>query len=149
MGPWFATRPRSATFNFDDYVYSALRSGASGFLLKDATAAELLAAIRVVARGDSLLSPAVTSTLIAEFVRSVPPATTTPERLAALTAREIEVLGMVARGYSNTEIAHNLVLSKETVKTHLSRIFSKLRLRDRVQAIVVAYETGLVRPGNE
>ncbi|WP_158886811.1 response regulator [Amycolatopsis anabasis] len=133
------------TFHQDDYVYAALRHGASGFLLKDAPAAELVHAIRVVAAGDALLSPAVTKGLIANFVRTEPRFSVPPERLAALTARELEVLRLVARGLSNTEIADELVLSEQTVKTHVGRILAKLALRDRAQAIVLAYETGLVR----
>ncbi|MCO1580061.1 response regulator transcription factor [Crossiella sp. SN42] len=139
------------TFDLDDYVFEALRAGASGFLLKDAPAAELVNAIRVVAAGDALLAPAVTRRLISEFVRSRPAPAARPERLAVLTNRETEVLTLVARGLSNTEIAVELVLSEQTVKTHLNRILAKLALRDRAQAIVLAYETGLVsarqRPG--
>jgi DNA-binding NarL/FixJ family response regulator len=139
------------TFDLDDYVYDALRAGASGFLLKHAPAAELLHAVRVVAAGDALLAPAVTRRLIADFVasRAVPEAATArPERLDALTQRETEVLGYVARGWSNTEIAAHLYLAEQTVKTHVSRIFTKLGLRDRAQAVVLAYESGLVTPGS-
>ncbi|GAA2809585.1 response regulator [Crossiella cryophila] len=136
------------TFDLDDYVFEALRAGASGFLLKDAPAAELIAAIRVVAAGEALLAPTVTRRLISEFVRTRPAAPTArPERLAVLTNRETEVLTLVAKGLSNTEIAVELVLSEQTVKTHLNRILAKLAVRDRAQAIVLAYETGLVRPG--
>ncbi|MBP2474468.1 DNA-binding NarL/FixJ family response regulator [Crossiella equi] len=135
------------TFDLDDYVFEALRAGASGFLLKDAPAAELVNAIRVVARGEALLAPAVTRTLIAEFVRSRPAPRARPDRLAALTNRETEVLTLVARGLSNPEIAVELVLSEQTVKTHINRILAKLAVRDRAQAIVLAYETGLVRTG--
>ncbi len=134
------------TFDIDDYVYAALRAGASGFLLKDATPDELVAAVRVVAAGESLLAPAVTSRLIAHFARQ-PTLVSTPPSLAELTPREREVLVWVARGLSNTEIATRLVLAEQTVKTHVSRIFLKLGIRDRAQAVVVAYETGLVSPG--
>ncbi|TFV50366.1 response regulator transcription factor [Blastococcus sp. TF02A_35] len=138
------------TFDLDDYVYDALRAGASGFLLKHATAAELLHAVRVVAAGDALLAPAVTRRLIADFVaaRAVPEAPAGTVRLDALTEREVEVLGHVARGESNAEIAASLYLAEQTVKTHVSRIFTKLGLRDRAQAVVLAYESGLVRPGS-
>ncbi len=134
------------TFDIDDYVYAALRAGASGFLLKDATPDELVAAVRVVAAGESLLAPAVTSRLIAHFARQ-PALVSTPPSLAELTRREREVLVWVARGLSNTEIAERLVLAEQTVKTHVSRIFLKLGIRDRAQAVMVAYETGLVSPG--
>jgi DNA-binding NarL/FixJ family response regulator len=134
------------TFDIDDYVYAALRAGASGFLLKDATPAELVAAVRVVAAGESLLAPAVTSRLIAHFARQ-PTLVSTPPSLTELTPREREVLVLVARGLSNTEIATRLVVAEQTVKTHVSRIFFKLRIRDRAQAVMVAYETGLVSPG--
>jgi DNA-binding NarL/FixJ family response regulator len=139
------------TFDLDDYVYDALRAGASGFLLKHATAAELLHAVRVVAAGDALLAPAVTRRLIADFVaaRAVPGIPPRPVRLDALTAREAEVLGHVARGESNAEIAAHLYLAEQTVKTHVSRIFTKLGLRDRAQAVVLAYESGLVLPGGD
>ncbi len=134
------------TFDLDDYVYAALRSGASGFLLKDARADELVAAVRVVASGEGLLAPTVTRRLIAEFARRPAAQGVRPERLAVLTARETEVLGLVAGGLSNAEIATRLVLAEQTVKTHVGRILGKLGLRDRAQAVVVAYETGLVRP---
>jgi DNA-binding NarL/FixJ family response regulator len=134
------------TFDIDDYVYAALRAGASGFLLKDATPDELVAAVRVVAAGESLLAPAVTSRLIAHFARQ-PALVSTPPSLAELTPREREVLVHVARGLSNTEIAARLVLAEQTVKSHVSRIFLKLGIRDRAQAVMVAYETGLVSPG--
>ena len=134
------------TFDIDDYVYAALRAGASGFLLKDATPDELVAAVRVVAAGESLLAPAVTSRLIAHFARQ-PALVSTPPSLNELTPREREVLVWVARGESNTEIAARLVLAEQTVKTHVSRIFFKLGIRDRAQAVMVAYETGLVSPG--
>lgn len=134
------------TFDIDDYVYAALRAGASGFLLKDATADELVAAVRVVAAGESLLAPAVTSRLIAHFARQ-PVMASTPPSLEVLTPREREVLVWVARGESNGEIAARLVLAEQTVKTHVSRVFLKLGIRDRAQAVMVAYETGLVSPG--
>jgi DNA-binding NarL/FixJ family response regulator len=134
------------TFDIDDYVYSALRAGASGFLLKDATPDELVAAVRVIAAGESLLAPAVTSRLIAHFARQ-PAMASTPPSLEALTPREREVLVWVARGESNSEIANRLVLAEQTVKTHVSRIFLKLGIRDRAQAVMVAYESGLVAPG--
>jgi len=135
------------TFDLDDYVYEALRAGASGFLLKDASAQQLAEAVRVVAAGDALLAPAVTRRLIAEFARLGAPRAPRRERLGELTERETEVLTLVARGLSNQEIADRLVVSEQTVKTHVGRILSKLGLRDRAQAIVYAYETALVRPG--
>jgi len=137
------------TFDLDDYIFDALAAGASGFLLKHAPATDLLHAVRVVAAGEALLAPEVTRRLIAHFVAARPdPAAAgpRPDRLAPLTDRETEVLGLVARGLSNTEIADVLVLAEQTVKTHVSRIFGKLGLRDRAQAVVVAYECGLVRP---
>jgi DNA-binding NarL/FixJ family response regulator len=133
------------TFDLDEYVYDALRAGASGFLLKDAPAAQLVDAIRVVAAGDALLAPAVTRRMIAEFARRPLPAD--EPALAELTARELEVLKLIAAGLSNTEIAARLFLSDATVKTHVKRVLAKLRLRDRVQAVVLAYETGVVEPG--
>jgi DNA-binding NarL/FixJ family response regulator len=136
------------TFDLDAYVYDALRAGASGFLLKDTLPEDLIAAIRVVARGDGLLAPAITKRLIEEFARSGPVSPDAiPPALADLTPRETEVLGLVAAGLSNAEIAQRLVLSHATVKTHVKRILAKLGLRDRVQAVVLAYEAGLVRPG--
>jgi DNA-binding NarL/FixJ family response regulator len=135
------------TFDLDDYVYQALRWGASGFLLKDASAAELAAAVRIVAAGDALLSPGVTRRLIAEFARMGAPRSPTRKTLDSLTERESEVLALVARGLSNAEIASRLVVAEQTVKTHVSRILMKLGLRDRTQAVVLAYETGLVEPG--
>ncbi|WP_410656854.1 response regulator [Amycolatopsis sp. lyj-112] len=134
------------TFHWDDYVYEALRAGASGFLLKDAPSAELINAIGVVAAGDALLSPAVTKRLIANFVASAPAPRPAPARLDVLTERERDVLRLIAKGRSNTEIAADLVLSAQTVKTYVGRILAKLALRDRAQAIVLAYETGLVSP---
>jgi DNA-binding NarL/FixJ family response regulator len=136
------------TFDEDETVYGALKAGASGFLLKTAPPAQLVEAIRTVASGDALLAPTVTRRLIEDFVRRPPPGAAVPERLAELTEREREVLGLIARGLSNAEIAAQLFLSGATVKTHVNRIFQKLALRDRVQAVVLAYETGLVRPGD-
>jgi DNA-binding NarL/FixJ family response regulator len=134
------------TFDLDDYVYEALRSGASGFLLKDASANELADAVRLVAAGDAMLAPGVTRRLIAEFARMGAPRG--PNRkLEGLTERESEVLALVARGLSNAEIAERLFVAEQTVKTHVSRILMKLGLRDRTQAVVLAYETGLVHPG--
>jgi len=137
------------TFDLDEYVYEALRAGASGFLLKDTPPEELVSAIRVVARGDALLSPTITRRVIAEFVRRPPDSVRRPPpELDELTSREREVLLEVARGLSNAEIAKALWVSETTVKTHVARILMKLRLRDRVQAVVFAYETGLVQPGD-
>jgi DNA-binding NarL/FixJ family response regulator len=135
------------TFDLDDYVYEALRAGASGFLLKDASAHELAEAVRLVAAGDAMLAPGVTRRLIAEFARMGAPRAPTRKQIEGLTERESEVLALVARGMSNTEIADHLVVAEQTVKTHVSRILMKLGLRDRTQAVVVAYETGLVHPG--
>jgi DNA-binding NarL/FixJ family response regulator len=135
------------TFDLDDYVYEALRCGASGFLLKDASAGELAEAVRVVAAGDALLAPGVTRRLIAEFARQGAPRAASRKHLDGLTDRETEVLGLVARGMSNGEIAAHLVLADQTVKTHVSRVLMKLTLRDRAQAVVFAYECGLIRPG--
>jgi DNA-binding NarL/FixJ family response regulator len=135
------------TFDLDEYVYDALQAGASGFLLKDAPPERLFEAVRVVAAGDALLAPVVTRRLIAEFARLRPPQRTRPEDLDALTRRETEILGLVAAGLSNAEIADRLVLSNETVKTHVSHVLRKLGLRDRAQAVVAAYESGLVVPG--
>ena len=137
------------TFDLDRHVYDALRAGAAGFLLKDARPAELLAAVRTVAAGESLLAPAVTRRLVGRFaerIREVPPRGGAPGELAALTPRELEVLQLIAGGLSNAEIADELVISHETVKTYVSRILAKLGLRDRVQAVVLAYRTGLVTP---
>ena len=136
------------TFDLDEYVYAALRAGASGFLLKDTPPAELLAAIRVVAGGDALLAPSVTRRLIAEFARRPEPSAVTPAELATLTDREREVLALVARGLSNAEIAELLVVSGATAKTHVSRVLAKLGARDRAQLVMLAYETGLVTPGS-
>jgi DNA-binding NarL/FixJ family response regulator len=136
------------TFDLDEYVYEALRAGASGFLLKDTPPADLLAAIRVVAAGDALLAPSVTRRLIAEFARRPQPSAVAPAALAALTDREREVLALVARGLSNAEIAEALVVSGATAKTHVSRVLAKLGARDRAQLVMLAYETGLVTPGS-
>jgi DNA-binding NarL/FixJ family response regulator len=133
------------TFDLDEYVYKALAAGASGFVLKDASTDELIRAVRVVAAGGALLAPSVTRRLIAEFARRRPTLRATPGALAALTPRELEVLALIAGGLSNTEIAAQLVVAEQTVKTHVGRILGKLGLRDRAQAVVVAYETGLVR----
>jgi DNA-binding NarL/FixJ family response regulator len=133
------------TFDLDDIVYDALRAGASGFLLKDAPEERLLTAIQVVAEGGSLFAPSVTRRLIDEFSRRAP--TPAPPALEELTARELEVLQLVAQGLSNAEIAARLVVSEHTVKTHVARILQKLDLRDRTQAVVLAYESGVVRPG--
>lgn len=136
------------TFDVDDYVYEALRAGASGFLLKDAPPADLISAVRIVAEGEALLAPSVTRRLIADFARQRPsPPTSRGLRLNGLTDRETEVLELLARGRSNSEIAECLVLAEQTVKTHVSRIFTKLQLRDRAQAVIFAYESGLIAPG--
>ena len=136
------------TFDLDDYVYEALRSGASGFLLKDAPRADLIAAVRVAAAGDALLAPSVTRRLIEAFASRPASAVPAPSKLASLTPRERDILLLVARGQSNAEIAGALVVSEATVKTHVGHLLAKLGLRDRVQAVVLAYETGLVRPGS-
>jgi DNA-binding NarL/FixJ family response regulator len=135
------------TFDEDRIVYDAMKAGASGFLLKSAPPAQLVDAVRTVASGDALLAPSVTRRLVEDFVRRPPPGEERPELLTSLTEREQEVLALIARGLSNAEIAAQLFLSGATVKTHVNRILSKLGLRDRVQAVVAAYETGLVRPG--
>jgi DNA-binding NarL/FixJ family response regulator len=135
------------TFDLDGYVYDALRAGASGFLLKDVTAERLFDAVRVIAAGDALLAPAVTRRLISDFTRlRPPPDAPSAAVLAELTPREMQVLRLIAAGLSNPEIAARLVVTEETVKTHVSRILSKLGLRDRTQAVVTAYETGLIVP---
>ena len=134
------------TFDLDQYVYEALRAGASGFLLKDAGADELLHAIRVVAAGDSLLAPSITRRLIEDYARRPPPREQ-PAALGELTPRELEVLRLVARGLSNADIAGELFVGDATIKTHVARIFTKLDLHDRAQAVVLAYESGLVQPG--
>jgi DNA-binding NarL/FixJ family response regulator len=135
------------TFDHDEYVYQALRAGASGFLLKSAPPRELAGAIRVVASGEALLAPEITRRMIEEYVRRPRPGTEPPPGLAALTSREREVLGLIAQGRSNAEIGTALFLSEPTIKTHVTRILAKLQLRDRVQAVVLAYESGLVQPG--
>ncbi|MFC8261502.1 response regulator [Streptomyces sp. NPDC057291] len=135
------------TFDLDEYVYEALRAGASGFLLKDASVEELVHAVRVVAAGDALLAPNITKRLIAEFSRmTAAPRAPLMDRVGDLTERETEVLSLIAQGLSNAEIATRLVVAEQTAKTHVSRILAKLGLRDRTQAAVFAYETGLVRP---
>ncbi len=134
------------TFDLNEYVYEALRAGASGFLLKDAPADQLVTAIRVVAAGEALLAPSITRRLIEEFARR-PRSNARPGQLEALSPRELEVLRLVARGLSNAEIAAELYVGDATVKTHVSRILQKLTLRDRVQAVVLAYESGLLQPG--
>ena len=134
------------TFGLDEYVYDALRAGASGFMLKDAPPEELLAAVEIVARGDALIAPAVTRGVIEEFVRGSPPAAPAPG-LDELTPRERDVLELLARGLTNAEIAERLVLSEGTVKTHVAHVLAKLDLRDRVQAVILAYESGIVVRG--
>jgi DNA-binding NarL/FixJ family response regulator len=136
------------TFDLDEYVYQALRAGASGFLLKDTPPADLLAAIRVVAAGEALLAPRITRRLIAEFARRPDPARVAPAALGHLTDREREVLALVARGLSNAEIAEQLVVSPATSKTYVSRILTKLHARDRAQLVAIAYETGLITPAS-
>jgi DNA-binding NarL/FixJ family response regulator len=134
------------TFDLDEYVFDALRAGASGFLLKDRPPEELVAAVRVVASGEALLAPSITRRLIEEFAKR-PEAPTQPPELDELTDREREVLGLMGRGLSNTEIAGHLFVAETTVKTHVGRVLQKLDLRDRAQAVVLAYESGLVQPG--
>ena len=136
------------TFDVDEYVYEALRGGASGFLLKDAPADQLVAAVRIVARGDALIDPSITRRLISRFAAAAAPPGGAPPVLDALTPRERDVLRLVAGGLSNAEIAAALVVEENTVKTHVSRILTKLGLRDRVQAVVFAYESGFVTPGD-
>jgi len=137
------------TFGLDNYVYDALRAGASGFMLKDAPPEEIAAAVHILARGEALLAPAVTRAVIEEFTRQQPVATApAPRALEELTPREQEVLDLLAQGLSNPEICQQLVISEATTKTHVARILQKLDLRDRVQAVIYAYETGLVTPGS-
>jgi len=143
-------RPRVlilTTFDLDDYVYEALRAGASGFLLKDAPATELIHAVRVVAAGDALLAPSVTRRLISEFARRPNAFEPSPAALGALTPRETEVLRLIARGLSNAEISGTLFIAEQTTKTHVGHILAKLDLRDRAQAVILAYESGLITPG--
>ena len=135
------------TFDLDEYVYDALRAGASGFLLKDVPPEQLVAGVRVVAGGEALLAPSITRRLIQEFASATPTPTQPPAGLDELTARELEVFKLVARGLSNAEIAAELVVSETTVKTHVARVLMKLGLRDRVQAVVLAYESGIAVPG--
>lgn len=135
------------TFDIDDYVYEALRIGASGFMLKDAPADELVRAVRVVAAGDALLAPSITRRLIEDATRRRSSLRSKPPHLRELTAREQEVLELIAKGLSNSEIADRLYLAEQTVKTHVGKVLAKLQLRDRAQAVVVAYEAGLVTPG--
>ena len=135
------------TFDLDEYVYDALRAGASGFLLKDVPAEELVSGIRVVAKGEALLAPSVTKRLIHEFSRGPRAQQGAPAELDELTPRELEVFKLIARGMSNAEIAEELVVSETTVKTHVARVLMKLGVRDRVQAVVLAYESGVVAPG--
>ncbi|HET7356442.1 MAG TPA: response regulator transcription factor [Nocardioidaceae bacterium] len=137
------------TFDLDEYVYDAMRAGASGFLLKDAPRAQLVNAVRVIARGESLLAPTVTRRLVERFVALPPPGSGPPAAMASLSDREREVLRLVARGMSNAEIAEELTLGEATVKTHVGRLLAKLGLRDRVQAVVLAYESGFVQPGGD
>jgi DNA-binding NarL/FixJ family response regulator len=136
------------TFDLDEYVHAAIRAGASGFLLKDVTPAKLVEAIGIVAQGDALLAPSVTRRLLDRFATTLPVADRSSDALAELTSREVEVLRLLAGGLSNAEIAVELVVSEATVKTHISSVLRKLGLRDRVQAVIVAYETGLVRLGS-
>ena len=135
------------TFDLDEYVFEALRAGASGFLLKDLPREDLVAAVRVVAAGEALLAPRVTRRLIEEFARRPAGADPDPDALAALTAREREALELMARGLSNAEMAASLYVSEHTVKTHVGNVLAKLGLRDRIQAVILAYEVGLVQPG--
>jgi DNA-binding NarL/FixJ family response regulator len=137
------------TFDLDEYVYQALRAGAAGFLLKDTPPRQLAEAVRTIAAGESLLAPAVTKRLIERYVSSPPSDTARRERFAELTERELEVLQLITRGLSNAEIGARLFLSEATIKTHVTRILTKLGVRDRVQAVVLAYETGLVQPGEQ
>src|ERR671919_1270621 len=136
------------TFDLDEYVYDALRAGASGFLLKDAPPEDLVQAVRVVARGEGLIAPSITKRLIEEIAQRPPQHTASPEALRSLTQRELEVLQLVARGLSNQEIAKELFVSETTVKTHVGRVLMKLGVRDRVQAVVLAYESGIISPGD-
>jgi DNA-binding NarL/FixJ family response regulator len=136
------------TFDLDEYVYEAMRSGASGFLLKTVRPRQLADAVRTVAEGEALLAPSVTRRLVEEFVRLPAPGQGVPAQLSELTERELDVLRLIAAGKSNAEIGASLFLSEATVKTHVTRLLAKLGLRDRVQAVVLAYESGLIRPGD-
>jgi DNA-binding NarL/FixJ family response regulator len=136
------------TYDLDEYVYHAIRAGASGLLLKTRPPPQLVAAIRAVAAGDTLLAPEITRRLLEEYIRRPPPGTVRPPALEELTGREVEVLRLVATGHSNAQIAARLFVSEPTVKTHINRLFRKLGVRDRIHAVVLAYETGLVRPGD-
>jgi DNA-binding NarL/FixJ family response regulator len=135
------------TFDLDEYVYEALRAGASGFLLKDVHREDLVAAVRVVAGGEALLAPSITKRLIGEFARRPEPVAAAPAALDALTAREREVLALICRGHSNAEIAAELVIGEQTVKTHVGNVLAKLGLRDRIHAVILGYESGMIQPG--
>jgi DNA-binding NarL/FixJ family response regulator len=135
------------TFDLDEYVYRAMKAGASGFLLKDATREQLAGAVRTVASGEALLAPAITQRLVEDFCRRPPPSAGLPPVADGLSPRELDVFRLVAQGLSNAEIANRLILSEATIKSHVARILGKLDLRDRVQAVVLAYESGIVRPG--
>jgi DNA-binding NarL/FixJ family response regulator len=137
------------TFDLDELVYAAMAAGASGFLLKDVPREQLVSAVRMIARGDAILSPLLTRRLVERFVAAPPPSTTAPTVLASLSERELEVFGLLARGLSNAEIARALFLGEATVKTHVARILTKLELRDRVQVVVLAYESGYLQPGHD
>ena len=137
------------TFGLDEYVFEALRAGASGFMLKDAPPEEIAAAVQIVARGEALLAPAITRMVVEEFARSHPATRKPPTEIGTLTARELEVLHLLVRGLSNPEICDHLVISEATTKTHVARILQKLGLRDRVQAVIYAYEPGVITPGSQ
>jgi DNA-binding NarL/FixJ family response regulator len=137
------------TFDLNEYVYEALRAGASGFLLKDVPAEQLADGVRVVAAGEALLAPSVTRRLLAEFAQVRPRDAATPPAFEELTPRELEVFRLIARGLSNAEVAQELIVSETTVKTHVARVLMKLSLRDRIQAVVLAYESGIIQPGSE
>jgi DNA-binding NarL/FixJ family response regulator len=137
------------TFDLNEYVYEALRAGASGFLLKDVPAEQLADGVRVVAAGEALLAPSVTRRLLAEFAQGRPRDASPPPAFAELTPRELEVFRLIARGMSNAEVAQELIVSETTVKTHVARVLMKLGLRDRIQAVVLAYESGIIQPGAE
>jgi DNA-binding NarL/FixJ family response regulator len=146
-GDWPVRVLMLTTFDLNEYVYEALRAGASGFLLKDVPPEQLVAGLRVVAEGEALLAPSITRRLIQQFAQVAPPRAEPPKGLDELTARELEVFKLVARGLSNAEIAAELIVSETTVKTHVARMLMKLGLRDRVQAVVLAYESGVAVPG--